>query len=249
MASTSRILSSSRSQFSPPLSVAARTAQDLSRCSRTFSTIPARQDWLTPKRPEKRKSMVGRPRMPTGGSMRGTTVVWGDYGLRMRDHDRRVSAKQLRTGEQTIHQRLRGERYKLYKRVSANIGVYTKGNDVRMGKGKGKFDYWAARIPVSRIVFELKGNLHEQVVRDAFRLAGNKLPGLYEFVKKGDPPVVGITKLGKGVTLESLKEAKRPVEPKDKVPEQAITPPMSEGPPQSISTDFDKPPTTVHVSP
>ncbi|KAJ9501808.1 39S ribosomal protein L16, mitochondrial [Exophiala xenobiotica] len=186
-------------------------------------------------------------RLAATGATREEEV--NDYGLRMKDHDRRVSAKQLRTGEQTIHQRLRGERYKLYKRVSANIGVYTKGSDVRMGKGKGKFDYWAARIPVSRIIFELKGNIHEAVVRDAFRLAGNKLPGMYEFVKKGDPPVVGITKLGNGVTLESLKAAKRPVEPKDKVPGQSVTPPMMDVPPQSVSTDMDQPPTTVHVSP
>lgn len=110
--------------------------------------------------------------------MRGTTVVWGDYGLRMKDHDRRVSAKQLKIGEETIQRRLRGLSYQLYKRVSANIGVYTSGNEVRMGKGKGKFDYWAARIPVNRIVFELRGNVHEKVVREAFRLAGNKLPGI-----------------------------------------------------------------------
>ncbi|KIX05407.1 ribosomal protein L16 [Rhinocladiella mackenziei CBS 650.93] len=212
--------------------------QASSRCNRSFSTVPARQDWLTPKRPEKRKSMVGRPRMPTGGSVRGTTVVWGDYGLRMKDHDRRVSAKQLRVAEETIHRRLRGENYKLYKRVSANIGVYTKGSDVRMGKGKGKFDYWAARIPVSRIVFELKGDLHEQVFREAFRLAGNKLPGLWEFVKKGDPPVVGITKLGNGVTLETLKLARREVEPKDKEP-QPIVPPMTGSLPRTGATKLD----------
>ena len=66
-------------------------------------------------------------------------------------------------------------------RIAANIGVYTKGNEARMGKGKGSFDYWAARVPVSRIVFEIKGDLHEQVVRDAFRLAGNKLPGTMIF--------------------------------------------------------------------
>ncbi|EXJ77238.1 hypothetical protein A1O3_10396 [Capronia epimyces CBS 606.96] len=199
--------------------------------------MPARQDWLTPKRPETRKSMTGRPRMPTGGSTRGTTVVWGDYGLRMKDHDRRVSAKQLKTGEETIHRRLRGEHYKLYKRVSANIGVYVKGNDVRMGKGKGKFDHWAARIPVSRIIFEVKGKIHEQVVRDAFRLAGNKLPGMYEFVRKGDPPVVGITKLGNGVTLEKLKEAKREVEPQNKTEEpQLMTPPVANTPQQTVST-------------
>lgn len=88
-----------------------------------------------------------------------------------------MSAAQLKTAEETIRRRLRGMQYTLYKRVSANIGVYTKGNEQRMGKGKGKFDYWAARIAVSRIVFELKGDLHEKIAREAFRLAGHKLPG------------------------------------------------------------------------
>jgi ribosomal protein L16/L10AE len=46
-----------------------------------------------------------------------------------------------------------------------------------MGKGKGSFDHWATRVAVNQIVFELRGVLHEQVIRDAFRLAGNKLPG------------------------------------------------------------------------
>lgn len=157
--------------------------------------------------------------------------MWGDFGLRMKDHDRRMPASALKIAEETIKRRLRGMNYKLYKRVSANIGVYTKGNEQRMGKGKGKFDYWTVRLPVSRIVFELKGDVHEKIAREAFRLAGHKLPGrlcifymyyfegtkdvhshslgLWEFVKKDDPPVVGITKLGNGVTLDSLKRARR----------------------------------------
>ncbi|KAJ5123888.1 uncharacterized protein N7515_007713 [Penicillium bovifimosum] len=200
----------------------------LSRC---FSTTPRALDWLTPKFQEKSKSPKGRPHVATGGSIRGTTVVWGDFGLRMKDHDRRMPASALKIAEETIKRRLRGMNYKLYKRVSANIGVYTKGNEQRMGKGKGKFDYWTVRLPVSRIVFELKGDVHEKVAREAFRLAGHKLPGLlhplgtnylldtkdahyyslglWEFVNKNDPPVVGITKLGNGVTLESLKRARR----------------------------------------
>jgi len=129
----------------------------------------------------------------------------------MKDHDRRVSAAQLKIGEETIRRRLRGMNYQLFTRVCANIGVYTSGNEMRMGKGKGKFDYWAARVPVSTIVFELKGDLHEKVAREAFRLAGHKLPGLWEFVKKGEPPVVGVTKLGNGVTLESLKRPRRAI--------------------------------------
>lgn len=173
--------------------------------------------------------------------MRGTTVVWGDYGLRMKDHDRRISSKQLQLGYETITRKMRGMNFKLYTRVSANIGVYTKGNEVRMGKGKGKFDYWAARVPVSRVVFELSGPVHEKVVREAFRLAGDKLPGQWEFVKKGDPPVVGLTKLNaeKGITLESLKRARREVESNNKseAEDQLVIPPeLSDQPPQTVST-------------
>ena len=109
--------------------------------------------------------------------MRGTTVVFGDYGLRLRDHDRRISGTQLQIGVDAIKKRLRGERFRLYTRVAANTGVYTSGNEMRMGKGKGKFDYWAARVAVSQILFEIKGDCHEQVIRDAMRLAGAKLPG------------------------------------------------------------------------
>ena len=97
----------------------------------------------------------------------------------MRDHDRRVSAAQLACGAEAIKKRLRGQRYRLYTRVSANIGVYTKGNESRMGTGKGTFDHYAARIAVSRIIFELKGEMHERVIMDAFRLAANALPGMW----------------------------------------------------------------------
>jgi len=176
---------------------------------RAFSTTPRVQNWLLPKAGENKKSRKGRPRVPTGGSTRGTTIVWGDYGLRLLDHDRRISAAQLKNGEDTIRKRLRGMKFRLYMRISANIGVYTSGNESRMGKGKGSFDYWASRVAVSKVIFELKGELHEQVARDAFRLAANKLPGMYEFVKKGDPPVMGITKLGNGVTVEDLRRPRR----------------------------------------
>lgn len=96
----------------------------------------------------------------------------------MRDHDRRVSAMQLSIGAEAIKRRLKGQRYRLYTRVCANVGVYSSGNESRMGKGKGSFDHWASRIAVSKILFELKGDMHEEVVRDAFRLAANKLPGI-----------------------------------------------------------------------
>lgn len=74
--------------------------------------------------------MKGRPRVATGGSVKGTTIMIGDYGLRMTDHHRRISAAQLKLAEATIKQRLRGQRYRLYTRVNCNIGVYVSGNEV-----------------------------------------------------------------------------------------------------------------------
>lgn len=67
--------------------------------------------------------------------------------------------------------------FRLFSRWNTATAVFTKGNESRMGTGKGKFDYWAARVPVSRVLFEISGDCHEQVIRDAMRLAANKMPG------------------------------------------------------------------------
>ncbi|KAL0635739.1 39S ribosomal protein L16, mitochondrial [Maublancomyces gigas] len=187
IASLTRIPSFARSIRTPATAIA------ISQC-RLFSSSSTTQDWLRPKG-DPGTAQKGRPQVHTGGSVRGTTVVWGDYGMRLKDHHRRLSAMHLKNAEEAIKKKLRGMKYRLYMRVACNIPVYTKGNEVRMGTGKGSHDFWAARVPVSRIIFELKGVVHEQIVKEAFRLAGDKMPGIYEFVKKGDYPVMGVTKL------------------------------------------------------
>ncbi|KAI0833014.1 ribosomal protein L16 [Hypoxylon sp. FL0890] len=213
-------------------SIVFRNVQSPQQNVRAFSaTASMAGNWLEPSINRKKKMMKGRPRVPTGGSTKGTTVMWGDYGLRMTDHHRRISAQQLKLAEDTIKQRLRGERYRLYKRVCCNVGVFVSGNEMRMGKGKGSFDHWAARVAINQVVLELKGMIHEQVVRDAFRLAGNKLPGQWEFVKKGEPPVVGITKLD-GITLEDLKRPRR------KISAESVEP----VPPQTLGSDSQRAP-------
>ncbi|KAF4123838.1 Ribosomal protein L16/L10AE [Geosmithia morbida] len=207
--------------------------------ARAFSTTsPVMGTWLEPSINRRKKMAKGRPRVATGGSTKGTTVQQGDYGLRMVDHHRRISAKSLKMAEDTIKNRLRGEKYRLYKRKNCDIGVYVSGNEVCFSfsfsfffHGKGSFDHWATRMAVSQILFEIRGKVHEAIVRDAFRLAGNKLPGQWEFAKKGDAPVVGITKLN-GVTLEELKRPRRQAAPAELVetsPETtSVTEPASE---------------------
>ena len=130
-------LSVSRMASLRPFPVSFSSSQSLplnslpSKWCRSFSSTPILAgNWLLPTQPERKRSRKGRPRVPTGGSSRGTTVIWGDYGLRMCDHHRRVSAAQLKNGEDAIKQRLRGMRYRLYTRICANIGVYSSGNEV-----------------------------------------------------------------------------------------------------------------------
>ncbi|KAI1102296.1 ribosomal protein L16 [Jackrogersella minutella] len=206
-----------RPSIRPNASIVSRKLQCPQNARLFSATASMGGTWLEPKLDRKKKMMKGRTRVATGGSTKGTKVEWGDYGLRMTDHGRRISAKQLKVAEDTIKQRLRGQKYRIYKRVCCNVGVFVSGNEIRMGKGKGSFDHWAARVAVNQIILEMKGLVHEQVVRDAFRLAGNKLPGQWEFVKKGDPAVVGITKLD-GITLEELKRPRR------KIPAELLQP-------------------------
>jgi ribosomal protein L16 len=190
--------------------------------SRQFSTTQRNQDWLLPRRVlRSRKTHKGRPRVRIGGSTKGTTLAWGDYGIRLIGLPGRISAQQLRIARDVIKGRLRGTQYRIYHRVAADVAVYTSGNDQRMGKGKGSFDYWACRVPYGKVVFEIGGTAHEQVVREALRLAGNKLPGQWETIKKGDGPIMGSTKMDGSVTKEDLLRPVRttPLHPLHKLPD------------------------------
>ena len=145
--------------------------------ARFFSNTTVALNWLQPVKELNSKTQKGRPRVAKGGSTRGTTVIWGDYGLRLRDHDRRITASQLRVGEEVIKRRMRGSNFRFFSRFAADVPVFEKPQETRMGTGKGRFSYWSCRVPVSRILFELSSDSHEQVIRDAFRLAAAKLPG------------------------------------------------------------------------
>jgi large subunit ribosomal protein L16 len=50
-----------------------------------------------------------------------------------------------------------------------------------MGKGKGNPEYWVAVVQPGRVLYEMDG-VSEEVAREAFRLASNKLPLKTKFV-------------------------------------------------------------------
>ena len=58
-----------------------------------------------------------------------------------------------------------------------------KPTEVRMGKGKGSVEFWAARVHPGRVMFEIDG-VPEDVAREALRLASAKLPIKTRFVQR-----------------------------------------------------------------
>lgn len=131
-----------------------------------------------------RKQFKGRVSVRTGGSLKGNSVEFGEVGLRLKSNGVRMSALQLKEADKAIQRLLRGTGASLVTRFVCNIAVCVKGNQTRMGKGKGSFEYWACRVPTGKVLFEIQGNVHEHVARDAFISAAKKLPGLYEIVTK-----------------------------------------------------------------
>ncbi|KAL1919935.1 mitochondrial 54S ribosomal protein uL16m [Calcarisporiella thermophila] len=141
---------------------------------------------LAPRRIRNRKAHKGRVPVPTGGSQKGTTIVFGEYGLRVKDGVR-LTAKQLQSAFTAIRRKIKPVKgSQAWLRVFPDIPVTSKGNEVRMGKGKGTFEYWACRVPINRIVIEV-GGLRKEIAKEALRLGSDRLPVKTEFVEKGAP--------------------------------------------------------------
>ncbi|MEM8552979.1 MAG: 50S ribosomal protein L16 [Pseudomonadota bacterium] len=133
---------------------------------------------LQPKRTKFRKQHKGRIH---GLSKGGTELNFGAYGLKAMEPER-ITARQIEAARRamTRHMRRQG---KVWIRIFPDVPVTKKPTEVRMGKGKGSVEYWAARVAPGRIMFELDG-VPEDVAREAMRLASAKLPIKTRFVQR-----------------------------------------------------------------
>jgi ribosomal protein L16 len=137
--------------------------------------------------------MKGDTSVRTGGSIKGNSLEYGIYGLRLRSRGLRITATQLQEADKVIRREIRPSGGKLITRFICNIAVCIKGNQTRMGKGKGAFSHWAARVPTGKVLFEINGSFHEKVAKEALRKAAAKLPGIYEIIDKNSKVRVSIT--------------------------------------------------------
>ena len=135
---------------------------------------------LSPKRTKFRKQFKGRI---SGAAKGGFDLNFGEYGLKAVEPER-ITARQIEAARRamTRHMKRQG---RVWIRIFPDVPVTQKPTEVRMGKGKGSVEYWAARVKPGRIMFEIDGVPHA-VAEEALRLAAMKLPVKTRFVQRED---------------------------------------------------------------
>ena len=133
---------------------------------------------LQPKRTKFRKQFKGRI---SGAAKGGTRLSFGAFGLKSMEPER-ITARQVEAARRAItrHMKRAGRVWIL---VFPDVPISKKPTEVRMGKGKGTPEYWAARVKPGRIMFEIDG-VKEDVAREALRLGAAKLPVRTRFVQR-----------------------------------------------------------------
>jgi large subunit ribosomal protein L16 len=133
---------------------------------------------LQPKRTKFRKQFKGRIH---GTAKGGTDLAFGGFGLKAQEPNR-VTAREIEAARRAIT-RFMKRQGRVWIRVFPDVPVTSKPTEVRMGKGKGSVDYWAARVKPGRIMFEIDG-VEEEIAREALRLGAAKLSVKTRFVQR-----------------------------------------------------------------
>src|ERR1700759_3070939 len=135
---------------------------------------------LQPKRTKHRKGQKGRIRQT---AKRGDTIAFGSYALKSLEAIW-LTNRQLEAARQALTRAMRREG-NVWIRVFPDKPITKKPLEVRMGKGKGNPEYWAAVIEPGRMLFECDG-VTQQVAEEAFKLAAQKLPIKTKFIVRRD---------------------------------------------------------------
>lgn len=135
---------------------------------------------LQPKRTKFRKQFKGRMR---GKAYRGGDVSFGEFGLQA-TACARLSSRQIEAARMAIQRKVK-RAGKLYIRVFPDKPLTKKPLETRQGKGKGPVEQWVAVIKPGKILYEIEG-IPEELAREAFRVAGHKLPVSTTFITRSE---------------------------------------------------------------
>jgi large subunit ribosomal protein L16 len=133
---------------------------------------------LAPKKVKFRKMMKGRM---NGKAYRGSEISFGEFGLKATEPGW-ITSRQIEAARVAIT-RAAKKGCKVWIRIFPDKPITKKPAETRMGKGKGNPEYWVAVVKPGRVLYEVSG-ISEDVAKEAFRLASQKLPVATKFVKR-----------------------------------------------------------------
>ncbi|QHI36511.1 50S ribosomal protein L16 [Kordia antarctica] len=135
---------------------------------------------LQPKRTKYRKVQKGRMK---GNSGRGHLLSNGMFGIKSLDSNF-LTSRQIEAARVAATRFMKREG-QLWIKIFPDKPITKKPLEVRMGKGKGAPEYWAAVVKPGRIIFEV-GGVPMEVAKEALRLAAQKLPVKTKFIVARD---------------------------------------------------------------
>lgn len=125
---------------------------------------------LQPKKTKFRKMHKGRIK---GNAKGGTELNFGSHGLKAIQPER-ITSRQIEATRRAITRAMKRQG-RVWIRIFPDVPVSKKPTEVRMGKGKGSVEYWAARVKPGRVMFEIDG-VTDEIAREALALGAAKLP-------------------------------------------------------------------------
>jgi large subunit ribosomal protein L16 len=135
---------------------------------------------LMPKRVKYRKAQRGRM---TGKAYRGSSVAFGDFGLKaMEPHW--ITSRQIEACRVALSRKMKRDG-KVWIRIFPDKPVSKKPLETRMGKGKGGPEFWVAVIKPGRVLFEVSG-VSRELAQDALLTCAYKLPIKCKVVSRPD---------------------------------------------------------------
>jgi len=118
-----------------------------------------------------------------GNAGRGSQIAFGSFAIKALEEcwitSRQIEAARIAA---TRYMKREGQ---MWICIFPDKPITKKPAEVRMGKGKGAPEYWAAVVRPGRIMFELDG-VSLEVAKEALRLAAQKLPITTKFVVRRD---------------------------------------------------------------
>ncbi len=118
--------------------------------------------------------------MPKAKRAKNDRLYFGTFGL-LSTENSLITHRQIESARKAIvnHMKRKG---RLWIRIYPDRPITKKPAEVKMGKGKGDIDHYAAIVQKGTILFEI-GGVDEEIAKEAFRKASHKLPIKVKFIR------------------------------------------------------------------